>query len=88
MNRQTMARVVAVPIQQDVDGQVEPQGGVAALEDQPHPPAGDLTEQLEPPGRRGKRRHLGRTVPCRIADIMDHIKERGWVNRPPKAKVI
>jgi hypothetical protein len=27
-------------------------------------------------------------TPSRIADIMDYIKERGWVNRPPKAKVI
>jgi hypothetical protein len=31
-------RVVAVPIQQDLDGQVEPQVGVAALEDHPIPP--------------------------------------------------
>ena len=27
----------------------------------------------------------GRT-PRRVSDIMDYIKERGWVNRPPKGK--
>jgi hypothetical protein len=80
-------RVVAVPIQQDLDGQVVPQVGAAALEDHPHPPAGDLPEQLAPPGHGGKRRHLGRAAPGRIADIMDHIKERSRVKRP-KAKVL
>lgn len=29
----------------------------------------------------------GRT-PRRISDIMDYIKERGWVNRPPKAQTL
>lgn len=26
--------------------------------------------------------------PSRIADVMDYIKERGWVNRPPKARTM
>jgi hypothetical protein len=73
-------RGVAVPIQQDLDGQVAPQVDVAALQDHPHPPAGDLPEQLEPPGRGGTRRHLGRAGLGRIADIMDHIKGRRILN--------
>ena len=35
----------------------------------------DLLEELEPPGREGTRRHLGRAGPNRIADIMVDIKE-------------
>ena len=37
------------------------------------------------PGRASARSSASRP---RIADIVDNIKERGWVNRPPKAKVI
>src|SRR5262249_42357555 len=59
-------RVVAVPIQQDLDGPVAPQVDVAALEDQPHPPAGD-----QPPHRPGTAPAIGLRAegpcPC-IAD--------------------
>jgi hypothetical protein len=42
------------------------------------------------PGRGcgGKHRHPRIAGPSRIADIMDQINERGWMNRPPEAKVI
>ena len=38
--------LVLVALEQDLDGQVAPQVGVAALEDRPHAAAGDLAEEL------------------------------------------
>lgn len=40
--------------------------------------AGDVIEKLL-----AKNKSIGR-----IADIMEYIKQRGWVNRPPKAKTL
>ena len=55
--------VVAVPLQQDLDGQVAAEVGVAPLEHGAHPAPGDLAEELEPPGAVGGPGHLGRGGP-------------------------
>ena len=53
--------VVAVRLEQDLDGQVAAEVGVAALEDGAHAAAGDLAEELEPSRPVAGRRHLGRS---------------------------
>src|SRR5581483_2732423 len=45
-------RVVAVPLQEDLDGQVAAEVLVAALEDGAHAAAGDLAEEVVTPRRR------------------------------------
>ena len=52
--------MVPVRLQQDLDGQVAAQVGVAALEDRAHAAPGDLAEELEPRRAVGQRGHLGR----------------------------
>ena len=47
-------------LEQDLDGQVAAQVGVAALEDGPHAAAGDLAEELEPRRAVGRCGHFGR----------------------------
>ena len=51
--------VVAVLVQEDLDGQVAPQVGVAALEDRAHAAAGDLAEELVAASRVGRRAAAG-----------------------------
>ena len=52
--------VVAVLLQQDLDGQVAAEVDVAALEHGPHAAAGDLAEELEAGRAVGRVGHLGR----------------------------
>ncbi len=51
--------VIAVLLQQDLDGKVASQVGVAALENDPHAAPGDHAEELQPTGAVGHRGHLG-----------------------------
>ena len=70
---------VAVPLEQDLDGQVAPEVGVASLEDRAHSAAGDLAQQLIAIASRGRIGHLrgarlddGRRGPASIG-----VAERG-----------
>ena len=52
--------LVAVRLEQDLDGQVAAEVGIAALEHRSHAAAGDLAEQLQPPRAIRRDGHLGR----------------------------
>ncbi len=54
-------RLLLVRLEQDLDRQVAAEVRISALQDRPHAAAGDLTEQLQPPGPVAGRGHLRRT---------------------------
>ena len=54
---------VAMGLEQDLDGEVASQVGVASLEDRPHAAAGDLAQKLEPRGAIGRFGQLGGAGP-------------------------
>ena len=51
--------LVAVRLEQDLHGQVAAEVRVTAFEHGAHAAAGDLAQQLQPPGSIARRRHLG-----------------------------
>ena len=79
--------VVAVLLQEDLDGQVAAEVGVAALEDDAHAAAGDLAEELVATLVARRRRHVLGTWQCGPLTVRRAVAEQHTRDRPEGSRV-